>query len=207
MKRILAIGSIVALSVFGFAGAANAAPADAACFGGIHKAINTQDALGLANVGEAVKALGGQAKNDDRTDDSAATERPTLSALLSAAPRLSFPSRRLVVRPVRGSLVGCDELDRVEDGACLFDQRRIDRFVGLAHRDHSALAVQVDHPVGFALARTGVPASVAVLRRIRVDAELAAVAGGDVDVALDGVVELEAGVVAHDDLDGRGAHR
>ena len=64
MKRILAIGSIVALSVFGFAGAANAAPADAACFGGIHKAINTQDALGLANVGEAVKALGGQGKNE-----------------------------------------------------------------------------------------------------------------------------------------------
>ena len=64
MKRILAIGSIVALSVFGFAGAANAAPADASCFGGIHKAINTQDLLGLENVGQAVKLLGGQGKND-----------------------------------------------------------------------------------------------------------------------------------------------
>ena len=64
MKRILAIGSIVALAVLGFAAPASAAPADASCFGGIHKAINTQDALGLANVGEAVKALGGQGKNE-----------------------------------------------------------------------------------------------------------------------------------------------
>jgi hypothetical protein len=64
MKRILAIGAIVALSTFGLAGAANAAPADAACFGGIHKAINTESLLGLDNVGQAVKALGGQGKND-----------------------------------------------------------------------------------------------------------------------------------------------
>ena len=104
----------------------------------------------------------------------------------------------------RGSLVGCDEHDRVEDGACLFRQRRIDRFVELAHRDHSALTVQVDHSVGLALARIGVPAS-AFLRLIRVDAELAAVAVGDVDVAWDSVVELEPGIVAHCDLDGSGA--
>ena len=63
MKRILAIGAITALSVFGFSGAANAAPADAACFGGIHKLINTEGYAGFTNVGEVVKALGGQGKN------------------------------------------------------------------------------------------------------------------------------------------------
>jgi len=63
MKRILAIGSIVALSVFGFAASANAAPADAACFGQVHKTINTEGALGFTNVGDVVQALGGQGKN------------------------------------------------------------------------------------------------------------------------------------------------
>ena len=48
----------------------------------------------------------------------------------------------------RPSLVGSDELDRVEDVACLFDQHRIDRGVGLAQLDYGALAVQVDHSVG-----------------------------------------------------------
>ncbi|MET0829083.1 MAG: hypothetical protein ABWY26_06155 [Microbacterium sp.] len=62
MKRILAIGSIAALSIFGFAGAANAAPADAACFGQVHKTINTEGALGFTNVGDVVQALGGQGK-------------------------------------------------------------------------------------------------------------------------------------------------
>ncbi|GAA1669107.1 hypothetical protein [Microbacterium lacus] len=64
MKRILAIGAISALSVFGFAGAANAAPNANACFGGIHKAINTESLLGLDNVGQAVKLLGGPGKNE-----------------------------------------------------------------------------------------------------------------------------------------------
>ena len=65
MKRILAIGSIVALSTFGFAGAANAAPNDAACFGQTHKQINTESLLGFDNVGQAVDYLGGgQAKKD-----------------------------------------------------------------------------------------------------------------------------------------------
>ena len=63
MKRILATGAIVALAVFGVAGTANAAPADAACFGQIHKTINTEGALGFTNVGDVVKAVGGQAKN------------------------------------------------------------------------------------------------------------------------------------------------
>ena len=64
MKRILATGAIVAFAVFGLAGTANAAPADAACFGQIHKTINTDGALGFTGVGEVVKAIGGQAKND-----------------------------------------------------------------------------------------------------------------------------------------------
>ena len=59
MKRILAIGSIVALSTFGFAGAASAAPNEAACFGETHKAINTESLLGFDNVGQAVQFLGG----------------------------------------------------------------------------------------------------------------------------------------------------
>jgi len=63
MKRILAIGSIAALSIFGFASSANAAPADAACFGQVHKTINTEGALGFTNVGDVVQALGGQGKN------------------------------------------------------------------------------------------------------------------------------------------------
>ncbi|WP_345801263.1 hypothetical protein AAIB33_17680 [Microbacterium sp. AZCO] len=63
MKRILATGAIVALAVFGFAGAANAAPSDAACFGQVHKTINTVGALGFTNVGDVVKAIGGQGKN------------------------------------------------------------------------------------------------------------------------------------------------
>ncbi|WP_062295889.1 MULTISPECIES: hypothetical protein [Demequina] len=40
MKRIIATGFITALAVVGFAGTANAAPADAACFGQIHKAVD-----------------------------------------------------------------------------------------------------------------------------------------------------------------------
>ncbi|MEI3849228.1 MULTISPECIES: hypothetical protein [unclassified Microbacterium] len=64
MKRILATGAIAALAVFGFAGTAHAAPADAACFGQIHKTINTEGALGFSTVGEVVQAIGGQAKND-----------------------------------------------------------------------------------------------------------------------------------------------
>lgn len=64
MKRILATGAIVALAVFGVAGTAHAAPADAACFGQVHKTINTVGALGFTNVGDVVKAIGGQAKND-----------------------------------------------------------------------------------------------------------------------------------------------
>ena len=64
MKRILATGFIVALATLGVAGTAHAAPADAACFGQVHKTINTEGALGFTNVGDVVKAIGGQGKND-----------------------------------------------------------------------------------------------------------------------------------------------
>jgi hypothetical protein len=67
MKRMLVATSIAALALLGSAGAAKAAPNDAACFGGIHKAINTQSLLGLDNVGQAVKALGGPGKNATAT--------------------------------------------------------------------------------------------------------------------------------------------
>ena len=67
MKRILATGAIAALAVFGFAGTAHAAPAEAACFGQIHKTINTDGALGFTGVGDVVKAVGGQAKNATAT--------------------------------------------------------------------------------------------------------------------------------------------
>jgi hypothetical protein len=56
MKRILATGSIAALTVLGFAGTANAAPADAACFGQVHKLVNS-GALGVDNVGQFVQTF------------------------------------------------------------------------------------------------------------------------------------------------------
>ena len=64
MKRTLVAVSIAALSTVGLAGTASAAPSDAACFGQVHKTINTEGALGFTNVGDVVKAIGGQGKND-----------------------------------------------------------------------------------------------------------------------------------------------
>ena len=64
MKRILATVSIAALGLLGFAGTATAAPADAACFGQVHKTVNSGGVAGFDNVGQLVQALGGgQAKN------------------------------------------------------------------------------------------------------------------------------------------------
>jgi hypothetical protein len=67
MKRILATGFIAALATFGVAGTAHAAPADAACFGQVHKTINTDGALGFTKVGDVVKTFGGQGKNEIAT--------------------------------------------------------------------------------------------------------------------------------------------
>ncbi|WP_353826920.1 hypothetical protein [Agromyces sp. SYSU T0242] len=64
MKRILATGFIIGLATVGFAGTAQAMPNEAACFGQIHKTINTEGALGFTNVGDVVKAVGGQGKNE-----------------------------------------------------------------------------------------------------------------------------------------------
>ena len=59
MKRIFAAGSIAALAALGLAAPASAATPDAACFGQVHKTVNSG-----ANVGELVKAVGGgQEKN------------------------------------------------------------------------------------------------------------------------------------------------
>ena len=63
MKRIFAAGSIAALGALGLAAPANAAPAEAACFGQVHKTVNAGGLPGFANVGELVKAVGGQGKN------------------------------------------------------------------------------------------------------------------------------------------------
>jgi len=64
MKRILAAGSIAAFALIGFASNASAEPADAACFGQVHKTVNSGGVAGFDNVGELVQALGGgQAKN------------------------------------------------------------------------------------------------------------------------------------------------
>jgi hypothetical protein len=63
MKRLLAAGSIAALASLGLAASAQAATADAACFGQVHKTVNS-GVLGVDNVGQLVKAAGGgQAKN------------------------------------------------------------------------------------------------------------------------------------------------
>jgi hypothetical protein len=63
MKRILAAGSIAALASLGLAAPASAEPAGAACFGQVHKTVNSGGLPGFGNVGELVKALGGQGKN------------------------------------------------------------------------------------------------------------------------------------------------
>ena len=64
MKKIIVTAAVSAIAAVSFAGNASAAPADAACFGQVHKTINTEGALGFTNVGDVVKAIGGQGKND-----------------------------------------------------------------------------------------------------------------------------------------------
>ena len=63
MKRILATGFIAAIAVLGVAAPASAAPAEAACFGQVHKTVNGGGLPGFDNVGELVQAAGGQGKN------------------------------------------------------------------------------------------------------------------------------------------------
>ena len=63
MKRILIAGSLAGPASLGLAAPASAAPAEAACFGQVHKTVNSGGLPGFDNVGELVKALGGQGKN------------------------------------------------------------------------------------------------------------------------------------------------
>jgi hypothetical protein len=63
MKLIFAAGSIAAVAALGLAAPASAAPAEANCFGQVHKTVNAGGLPGFANVGELVKAAGGQGKN------------------------------------------------------------------------------------------------------------------------------------------------
>jgi hypothetical protein len=63
MKRIVAAGSLAAVAGLGLAAPAGAAPAQAACFGQVHKTVNSGGLPGFDNVGELVQAVGGQGKN------------------------------------------------------------------------------------------------------------------------------------------------
>lgn len=64
MKRMLVAGTITTLTLIGTASTAAAVPADAACFGQVHKTVNSGGVPGFDNVGQLVQALGGgQAKN------------------------------------------------------------------------------------------------------------------------------------------------
>lgn len=63
MKRVLVAGSIAALAALGLSAPAGAAPAEAACFGQVHKTVNSGGLTGFDNVGELVKAAAGQGKN------------------------------------------------------------------------------------------------------------------------------------------------
>ena len=63
MKRIVAAGSLAAVAGLGLAAPAGAAPAQAACFGQVHKTVNSGGLPGFDNVGDLVQAVGGQGKN------------------------------------------------------------------------------------------------------------------------------------------------
>jgi len=63
MKRIVAAGSLAVVAGLGLAAPAGAAPAQAACFGQVHKTVNSGGLPGFDNVGELVQAVGGQGKN------------------------------------------------------------------------------------------------------------------------------------------------
>ena len=68
MKRILAAGFIVVLAPLSLSAPASAAPAEAACFGQVHKTVNGGGLTGFDNVGELVKFAGGEGKNAAASD-------------------------------------------------------------------------------------------------------------------------------------------
>ena len=62
MKRIFTAGFIAAVATLGLAAPASA-DAGAACFGQVHKGVNSGILSGIDNVGDLVKTAGGQGKN------------------------------------------------------------------------------------------------------------------------------------------------
>ena len=64
MKHFVIAGSLAAVAALGLAAPASATPAEQACFGQVHKTVNTGGLPGFSNVGQLVQALdGGQEKN------------------------------------------------------------------------------------------------------------------------------------------------
>ena len=59
MKRMVVAGAVAAFAMVGFSSTAQAAPADAACFGQVHTLVNSGGLDGIDNVGQLVDALGG----------------------------------------------------------------------------------------------------------------------------------------------------
>jgi hypothetical protein len=67
-KKTLGIIAASAFAIAAVSAPVAAAPSEkaieASCFGQVHKTINTVGALGFTNVGDVVKAVGGQTKNE-----------------------------------------------------------------------------------------------------------------------------------------------
>ena len=66
MKRIIVSATVATVAAVGFAGTASAfEPGTPQCFGQVHKAVNAGalSEAGIDNVGDLVKAAGGQGKN------------------------------------------------------------------------------------------------------------------------------------------------
>jgi hypothetical protein len=69
MKKIIVTAAVSAIAAVSLAGTASAATPAAACFGQVHKAVNTdsgtQELLGVKNVGQLVQSFEnkGQGKN------------------------------------------------------------------------------------------------------------------------------------------------
>lgn len=63
MKRLLIAACVATLATLGLSAPAMAGPAGAACFGQVHKTVNSGGLPGYDNVGQLVKDAGGQGKN------------------------------------------------------------------------------------------------------------------------------------------------
>lgn len=63
MKRLLIAACVATLATLGLSAPAMAEPAGAACFGQVHKTVNSGGLPGFDNVGDLVKAAGGPGKN------------------------------------------------------------------------------------------------------------------------------------------------